>query len=229
MMCASSASLSNGRLWDDGITVSRHLVTGYDSADDPLTLTSVRDDHLRVTNGSREDDYIQTLIAVSLRMAQRRTQRRILPETWQLQLSAFPWGVIQVPFPPLIEVVSVTYIDADDAEQSLTVNDDYVVEAPSGPEAVRGAIRLAADASWPSTATRPDAVRVTFRSGYVSPGVSPETVDVPADISHARLLVIKDLYENRGISFVGPGNVVSKAEITANDIWDSYRDRTVAG
>lgn len=226
--CTTSGASGYPRKWDDGIRVSRRLVTGYDADDDPLELTAVRDDHLRVTNGGREDDYIQSLIDTSLRMCQSYTQRRILPETWKLHLSAFPWGAIELPYPPLIEVTSIQYYDGDGDLTTLDA-DDYFVDAPAGPEAVRGWVRLIDGVSWPSSTTREDAVQVTFRTGYVTPGASPETVDVPRDITHGRLLIVKDLYENRGISFVGPGNVVSKAQITAESIWNTYRDRTVAG
>lgn len=216
------------RPWDDGLTVSRQLVTGYATSDDPVLLADVRDDHLRVTNSSAEDRYIESLIPVSLRMAQRRTQRRILPETWRLLLSGFPCERIELPYPPLVDVTHVKYYDDDGVLQTFDA-DNYIVDAPWGPEAARGSIRLVDGGTWPTPATRADAVQVTFRCGYLDTTVSPEAVAVPVDITHARLLVIKDLYENRGISFVGPGNVVSKAEITANEIWDSYRDRTVGG
>lgn len=220
--------LSAIRPWDDGITVSRHLVTGYDVDDDPLSLGLVRDQHLRVTNGGNEDGYIDHLINVSLRTAQRRTQRRILRETWKLHLSAFPWGRIELPYPPLIEVSSVTYLDDDGDEQTLDA-DEYIVTAPQGPEAGRGHIRLVDGGTWPTAATRQDAVRVTFRCGYVDTSVSPEVVDVPVELNHARLLVITDLYENRGSQNVGAGVSVSHNLMTANELFEAYRDRTVAG
>ena len=219
---------STPRPWSDGIRVSRHLVTGYDSDDDPITLESVRDDHLRTVNGSAEDDYISGLIATSLRLAQRKTQKRILPETWRLDLSGFPSCHIELPYPPLIEVTSITYYDADGDLTTLDA-DEYTVDAPFGPEAARGSVRLVDGGTWPTTSVRPDAVKVTFRCGYVDGSVSPEAVDVPADLTHARLLVIKDLYEQRGSATVGVGTSVTPNVTTANEIFESYRDRTVAG
>ncbi len=219
---------STPRPWDYGIRVSRRPVTKYDPELDPLTLGMVRDQHLRVTNDGHEDGYIESLIRVSLRMAQRRTQRRILPETWAIDVSGFPSCHIELPFPPLIEVVSVAYYDGDGVLTTMDA-DGYVVDAPSGHEAVRGTIRLVDGASWPTPGTRPDAVQVTFRTGYVDPTVSPEAVDVPEDITQGRLLVIKDLYENRGSQNVGAGVSVSHNINTANELWDGYRDRTVGG
>ena len=214
--------------WDNGLRVSRRLVTKYDADLDPLTLGFVRDQHVRITNDGHEDGYVESLIAASLSRAQRLTQRRILPETWAIYVSGFPSGHIELPYPPLIEVVSVKYYDEDGMLTTLD-EDEYIVDAPSGPEAVRGTIRLVDGGSWPTPATRSDAVQVTFRCGYVDPTVSPEQVDVPAELTHARMLVVTDMYENRSSQNVGAGVAVSSNLITADAIFESYRDRTVAG
>jgi len=213
--------------WQDWLSGPPRRVTKYDSADDPLTLESVRDNHLRVTSGNVENDYINTLIEASLDMAQRETQRRILPETWKLVLRGFPW-CIEPPFPPLIEVTSIQYYDEDGALQTLATS-VYRVTTTFGPEAGRGLIELADGESWPETAARPDAVQVTFRCGYVDSSVSPEAVDVPALLNQARLLVIKDLYESRGSAAVGVGVGVTPNVITAQRIFWSYRDPSAAG
>lgn len=214
--------------WDYGIPQNRVRVTKYDADDDPLTLGMVRDQHLRVTNDGHEDGYIESLITTSLVMAQRHTQRRILPETWRLELSAFPASHIELPYPPLLEVDSIVYIDG--AGDEITIDaDEYIVQAPYGPEAQRGTIRLVDGGAWPTPATRDDAVRVTFRCGYVDTSVSPEVIDVPEEITHGRLLAITDLYEHRSSQNVGAGVSVSHNIHTARQLWDGYRDRTAAG
>ena len=214
--------------WDHGIAVSRVRVTPYDADDDPITLADVRDEHLRVTNDGHEDDYIASLMTVSLEMAQEETQSRILPETWRLDLSAAPCGAfIELPFPPLLEVEHVKYYSGGTLQTLST--DAYHVVIPAGSKPQRGRVQLVDGGAWPSVDIRPDAIQVTFRCGYADTSVSPEVVNVPRAITHGRLLVIKDLYENRGVSFVGPGNVVSPAAITAKSIWALYRDRSVAG
>lgn len=201
-------------------------VTAYDEDDDPVTLDSVRDDHLRVSNGTVEDDYLMSLIRASLGMAQRKTQTRILPETHRLDLSGFPY-CIKPPYPPLISVVSIEYYDADNVLQTLDT-DVYTVEAPFGsqpPE--RGSIKLADGQSWPDTFARPDAVKITFRCGYATG--SPEFVEVPHEITHARLLIIADLYEHRGSATVGVGTSVTPNVIRAEEMLFGYRDLTAAG
>lgn len=198
----------------------------YDEDDDPVKLDFVRDKHLRLDQ-LEEDEYLEQLIRTSLDMARNATQRPILPGTYRMDGDGFA-SVIRMPLPPLVEVAAIEYYDASDTLHTLAPS-AYRVTAPFGPAAPRGTITLADGQSWPATATRPDAVRITFRAGYVNTTVSPEVIEVPHAITSGRLLVIKDLYENRGISFVGPGNVVSNAAITAERLWWSYRDLTAAG
>lgn len=196
------------------------LVTPYDEDDDPLTIGLVRDGHLRVTNGSVEDGYIQTLIQTSLDIAQAKTQRRILRETWAELFCAFD---VEMPlsYAPLIEVESVQYVDPDGVTQTLATS-VYDVVTTRGPFAQRGMIRLAEGQSWPSTQVRPDAVTVTYRTGYVTAG-SPEEVSVPVALNRARLLIIKDLYESRGSKTLGTGVSETANSVTADGIFWDYR------
>lgn len=210
--------------WAQTFMSVRQLVTAYDPDDDPLTLPFVRDDHLRVTNGTAEDSYIQTLIATSLSIAQNKTQRRILPETWRVISNGFPVDVFELPFPPVIEVLSVTY--QDNGTQTLDAA-NYVVSMPYGTEAGRAVISPVYGYTWPTLTPQAGAVTVEFRTGYVVSGVSPEEVDVPEAITQARLLIITDLYERRGNQTTG--TIVTPNMITAFDILESFRDRTVAG
>lgn len=206
------------------MTVSRHQVTAYSCDDDPLTVGFVKNQHLRAVNGSYEDGYIESLIAASLLEAQHQTERTILPETWRLDLSEFPsCGVVYLPFPPLIEVTSVVNVDADGVETTVDA-DVYEVVTPYGPRAHRGCVRLSDGQSWPTTATRSDAIRITFRCGYVDGSVSPEVISVPAPITHARLLLITDLYEHRSSATVGAGNTIALNVQNASVVFKRYRD-----
>lgn len=204
--------------------MSLHQVTAYDPQDDPLTVEFVRNQHLKVTNGSYEDEYIEHLIADSLQQAQHHTARTILPETWRLELCEFPVsGVIELPYPPLIEVVGVAYIDGAGDEQTVSA-DVYQVTRPYGPRAHRGSVRLLDGQAWPTAAVRPDAVRVTFRCGYVDGSVSPEVINVPASITHGRLLLITDQYEHRSSATVGAGNTIALNVQNAQMKFKAYRD-----
>jgi uncharacterized phiE125 gp8 family phage protein len=190
-----------------------------DASLDPLVLASVRADHLRVTN-TAENDYIAGLIRTSDRMAERTTRRAHLTQTWALVLSRFPYGCdpLLMPRPPLQAIESITYIDADGAEQTWS-SALYEVSSPSGPEAGFGSVAPAYDEIWPVTRFGiQDAVTVTFRAGYPEIG-SPATCDVPEDITHGRLLVIAEMYKQRSESMAS----LSPAMIRARDLWMGYR------
>jgi uncharacterized phiE125 gp8 family phage protein len=87
---------------------------------------------------------------------------------------------IRLPFPPVIELVSVSYLDATGVEQMADLEDFEVM----------GRDLVASGAEWPwlGGSTRREAVRIRYRAGY-------ETI--PAPIKAAILLMVGDLYRNR--------------------------------
>lgn len=207
--------------WATGLQTSLQLVTKYDPDDDPITVELVRD-HIKHADPSAEETYLQHLIVASLGMAQQKTQRSILPETYRLSLSGFPSSRMELPLPPLIDA-EISYFDAAGDTQSFT---DFLLNAGTGPEAGRAVISLASGVSWPTAGDFSNAVSVTFRTGYINRLVSPEEVDVPALLTHARLCWILAMYE-RGS---GDKGVSREHNIeTAEAIFFSYRDPGRAG
>jgi uncharacterized phiE125 gp8 family phage protein len=178
---------------------------------DTLDVEFVRDEHLRAPGGDAEDAYIESLIVTSLRMAERITRRSLYPTTWALTLERFPAGAIAIPRPPLQSVVSITYIDTDGIEQTLDPA-RYQVRAAQGPLAARGRILPAYGETWPATRCQMDAVTVTFVAGYAQ---------VPEDITHARLLIIGELYKQRSESVHTINQ--NPALIRARDLLMPYR------
>ena len=210
------------RAWDDGVDSHLELVTAHDWDADPLTLESVRDDHLRVTNGSVEDDYIASLIKTSYREAEATTWRALLPQTWRLSMSRFPCQYIELPMPPCIEVSAITYVDEDGALQTWTGSPlPYDVVIPIGPKAGKAEICPAYGEEWPSTRAQARAVFVTFRAGYLDESVSPDAPNIPEDITHGRLLMIGELYKQRSDSVHAFNQ--NPAIIRSRDLWLRYR------
>lgn len=92
--------------------------------------------------------------------------RTLFPTTYVRYLSGFPEsGRIRLPYPPLIEVSSISYINEDgDSPMSVVPSTDYIVRVDNMiPEIV-----LLDSAEWPETAEHPRAVAVTYRAGYTS-------------------------------------------------------------
>ena len=205
------------RAWDDG--VRWHLEQVEAPTADELDLSFVRDQHLRVSNGSIEDLYIDGLMRTSRRMAERTTRRAHYTQSWMLVMDRFPCGEIVLPMPPLQSITSIVYIDEDGAEQALAGSPlEYQVSAPSGAKAKKGRVAPLVDAVWPTTkAGLLEAVWVTFVCGY------PTVEDVPEDITHGRLLMIAEMYKQRSESAIGNGVTVTPAVLRAMDLWKGYR------
>lgn len=155
--------------------ISDRLIVG--PACEPIDLDEVKR-HIRFTATTAEDTLIDTYIAMARQYFETETDRQLITATWERQFDAFPDGVIELPHPPLIDVVSVAYdVEGSPSETLLTEDVDYVVDAPSGPQATRGVVRTVAGASWPTAIDRVGSVRVRYRAGYGDhPGDVPELV-----------------------------------------------------
>jgi hypothetical protein len=94
---------------------------------------------------------------------------------------------IVVPYPPLLSVESVTYVDGAGVQQTLDPA-AYLVRAAETP----GEIAPAYGTNWPATRATLDAVAVEFTCGYGDPDA------VPAPIKSAVLMIVATLYDQRG-------------------------------
>jgi len=186
--------------WDIGLRW--HLEQTADQAPDldtydPLQLAFVREQHLRSPNGSAEDEYIQHLMRVSYREAERVTWRSLIPQGRTMVLDRFP-SAIALPHPNLLSVDTIDYVDSDGVDQQLSGSPEmFLTVAPSGEKATAGYVTPLYGETWPSTRFQAGAVRVTFTSGYpIVDGVAA----IPEDITHGRLLLIGELYKQRSLS-----------------------------
>lgn len=138
---------------------------------------------------SDEDALISLMVAAATDMAQQHTGRSIDQCQWSLRLDAFPERAICLPFPPLVTVDSITYLDADGVSQTLPLElvriDRYGAPARVMPP----------ETGWPATAGVPNAVTVQFVAGY---GAS-----CPDAIKQWILLHAGTWFENRASVRVG--------------------------
>lgn len=151
---------------------------------EPITLEEAKA-HLAVSH-SYDDAYINSLITAARQKAENHMALQICTATWKLYLDKFE-PVINISKSPLTAISEITYTDTDGTEQTLT-EDDYILDK------IRKPARLvpAYNTSWPDTQQIPNAVCITFTSGF---GVA---ADVPQVIKSAILLIVGHLYENRG-------------------------------
>lgn len=202
-------------------------------ATEPVSFSDMQT-HLRIT-GTSEQTYIEGLITAARQNAERYTRRVFITQTWLLSLDYPPGGQepwwdgvrqgsirelysyarwIEVPYPPLQAVNSVTQYDTDD--QANTVGTDiYFVDTNSEP----GRVVLRYGKVWPAITNRiADSFQVDYDAGY---GDNPE--DVPGPIREAIKRLAGYMYEHRGDC---PADQAIK-ESGANMLLDPYRLRGI--
>lgn len=114
--------------------------------------------------------------------------RAIGVQTLEAALDGFVYDPIRLPYPPLIDVVSIRYEDVTGTWRDLD---------PATYELRDGEVGTAWGKSWPGTRAYRGAsrsVRIRYRSGYEQ---------VPASLRVALLMFVDDLYRNRGNVAVG--------------------------
>lgn len=182
-------------------------------ADEPLTLEEAKA-HLQVPAAVTDQDaYILALIMAARSMVENECQRALITQTMELQLDYFdasanvyagltmPVGSrvrpIWLPFPPLITLRSVTYLDG--AGDTITLHDavgspqveDLLVVVPSS-KYLPAQVAPVAGTSWPSVLDQPGSVTINYTAGYGADGSS-----VPMPIRQAMLLALGHWFEHR--------------------------------
>lgn len=132
-------------------------------SDELLTVEEAKR-HLRLY-ASDLDDEVASLIRAARDYCERYTQRTLRSTTTRtLKMSDWWCDSMGLPWPPLIAVSSVTYYDTSNASQTLS-SSNYHVETSSD-----GTARIvwSASATIPSVYDRPDAITITFTTGYTT-------------------------------------------------------------
>lgn len=178
--------------------------------EEPVTLEEAKR-HLRVDLDLTDDDLqIETMIQAAREEAEQFLRGSIMPQTWTGYLDRFPaYDEIPLPFPPLVSVAFVKYVDLDGVTQTLSPS-IYEVDKPGR------RIFLRHNQSWPSVRCQRNAVTIEFETGYA------DAASVPAKIKQAMLLMIGEMYEYREESVVG--TVVAKMPNTAERLLWPLRD-----
>lgn len=159
----------------------------------PLTLAEAKS-HARITT-SLEDGVLTMLLAGATAYAEHLTGRAFVERTLEWSGAYFPQR-IELPSPPLLSVVSVTYTDSAGAAQTVDAA-DYEVDAVSTP----GYVRILSGETWPTVGNYVNPARVRYRAGYVPIGSPTDTTDrsyLPAELRLWLAARIVTLYDQRG-------------------------------
>lgn len=140
-----------------------------------------------------EDALFARWIRGAREQVERYTGRALLTQTWELVLDAFPSGAIEIPFPPLQSITSITtYTPAN--VSSVVLSATYQVDTWSEP----GRVVLVSGSSWPTDLRTTASIVVRFAAGY---GATPDTV--PAPIAEAVLALVAQRARFRGDDLEG--------------------------
>lgn len=162
---------------------------------EPVTLAQAKL-WLKVETGDTADDALITALIASVRqMAEQKTGRALLGQTWQLTLDAFP-EAIELTRGPVLSVTHVKFKDTSGVQQTLA-SQDYTVDT----ERDDGWAYLvpAYGKSWPETYDDINAVEVRWQAGYDA----SDPTKVPEAIRTWMQLMLGAAYENREAAVQG--------------------------
>lgn len=138
------------------------------------------------TANTTDDPLISMLIKSVRVLAETRTRRSLVTQTWDLILDRFPGWELTLPKSPVQSVTSITYTDTNGALQTMA-SSDYLVDTSSEPGRITPAFGLV----WPIARYQMGAVKVRFIAGYGDASAVPEA------IKSWMLMRIATAWENR--------------------------------
>ena len=140
------------------------LVTA--ATEDPITLDEVKE-HLRIETNDFDAE-LTALIAEGTKYVEDFTGRKLVTQTWTYKIDEFS-ELINLPYPPLQSVSSISYQDDDNATQTLS-SATYTVDTNSAPARIKEAYNQ----TYPTTYPEINSVTITFVAGYGDADDVPE-------------------------------------------------------
>lgn len=158
-------------------------------AAEPITTAEVKA-QMRIEH-SDDDTLIERLVDTAINFVDVTGSlgKAMITQTWGEWFPPNP-GVVSLALGPVQSVSAIKYYDTDNAIQTATLSDFYVL----GPSS-NTTIKPKAGKSWPTTFTRDDAIKVEYVIGYGN-----AASDVPDSVRHALMMLVAHLYENRELS-----------------------------
>jgi len=133
-----------------------------------------------------EDDALAHALESAWRAAETYTARAFIHQTWRKVMDRWPAdGLVTLPRPPVVEVISVA-LRGPDGQETIIPPADYTADLSTAPG------RVVPWGRWPLPEVPIGGIALTFQAGY---GASPEAV--PAPIRQAIKITAAHLFETR--------------------------------
>ena len=153
---------------------------------EPVALADARA-HLRLDTDD-DDELITAAIAAARVHVEAMTRRCLIEQGWRVYLDRWPKRRIVTLAPaPLVSVEAVTVYDAN-GDPSVVAAEDYEVDTVAVPG------RLVLSGSAPVAVGRAvNGIEIDLTAGY-----GPSSIDVPAPLRQAIMMLVAHWYEHRG-------------------------------
>jgi len=159
--------------------------------------------------GTDQDAVFDSMIVAAREWTEMYLNRQLITSTWRLNLMFFEWNVIDLPKQPIQSITSITYVDTEGTNQTLS-SSLYDFSADSG------RIAPVYNESWPDTRDELEPASITYVAGY-----GDEGHDVPEPIRQAILLIASGLW--MGMQGCGSGCDGNGINLAAKAMLYPYR------
>lgn len=180
---------------------------------EPIVTWAEAKKHLRL-DGDEEQGYVETLITAATGWIDGPggwLGRAIGAQTLELVDCGF--GNDRLPYPPVVEIESIVYLDRAGVEQTMAEADYRLM--------LNGSVTPVSGQSWPVVSGDPEAVRIRYVAGYpMTEGEAPAST-VPVAIKQAILLLIGHWFANRETVVVG--TITAQMPFAVEALLSTYR------
>lgn len=163
----------------------------------------------------RNNDVLSVILSGVIRHTEAVTRREITLKTFVLYLNKFPCKDFEIRRSKLLNIVSITYLDSDNVEQTVDPLNYYVIESGD-----YSRISLDSSGAWPTDLSdREHCVRVTFTAGF-----DEDNCKIPEDLRVAILTHATKVYETRGdCDCENPNDLALAVPSQARLIYSQYK------
>lgn len=166
---------------------------------EPLTTDEVRE-HTKVSL-TAENSYLDYLVKVARCAVEEYISRYTTSRTVTLYLDRLPYsGTNSIILPRSASLNSINSFQyagggsKDVIDSSLVQDVGYLFDTPTDYQNIR--VYPPYGETWPSVNPSRNSVKIEYNAGFLDPA------DVPPGIRHAMLLIVDEMYSNRGNSSV---------------------------
>jgi uncharacterized phiE125 gp8 family phage protein len=152
---------------------------------EPISLADAKA-HLKIDHAA-DDDLLQAAIVSARFHVEAATRRALIAQQWRIHLDAWPRSrIVRLSVAPLLSVDAVTVTDAN-GEATVLDPADYEADVASVPA------RLVLVAGAPAPGRSANGIAIDVTAGY-----GATSVEVPAALRQAVLMLVAHWYEHRG-------------------------------